>query len=107
MKTVHLTRFLFFPLLFAVACISCKKETEELSVLPLSDYVLTQPGKYIIYHLDSTVFTNFGTSVEVHSYQEKQEVDTEFMDGEGRKAYRVFRSLRAADGTGPWSPAGT
>lgn len=107
MKTVTLTRFLFFPLLFAVACIGCKKETEELSVEPLSDYLPTQTGKYIIYQLDSTVFTNFGTSVELRSYQEKHEVDAEFTDGEGRTAYRVFRFLRAADGTGPWAPAGT
>ncbi len=107
MKPIQSMRLLCFALLFVSACISCKKETEELTVEPLSDYQPTQTGKYIIYQLDSTVFTNFGTVTSVRSYQEKQEVDAEFTDNEGRKAYRIFRSLRAADGTGPWAPAGT
>lgn len=107
MKPVQLLRSVSFAVFFAAVCFGCKKETEEFITEPLADYLPTQLGKYIIYQVDSTVFTNFGTVTVVRSFQEKHEVDAEFTDNQGRKAYRVFRSLRAADGTGHWAPAGT
>lgn len=107
MKPVQLMRTFCVALILAAVCFSCKKETEEFTTEPLSDYLPTQTGKYIIYQLDSTVFTNFGTNTVVRSYQEKHEVDAAYTDNAGRTAYRVFRWLRNADGTGPWAPAGT
>ena len=107
MKTVNLFRSLCVLLFLTAAFSSCKKENEELSTEPLSDYLPTIPGKYIVYRLDSLVFTNFGTNSILRSYQEKHEVDAEFTDNRGRKAFRVFRWLRAADGSGAWAPAGT
>ncbi|MDQ3277879.1 MAG: hypothetical protein M3Q06_06110 [Bacteroidota bacterium] len=107
MKTVQLMRAICAALFIAAVSFGCKKETEELTTEPLADYIPTQPGKYIVYQLDSTLFTNFGTSTVVRSYQEKHQVDAAYMDNEGRTAYRVFRWLRKADGTGPWAPAGT
>jgi hypothetical protein len=86
---------------------SCTKKTDEFTSEPLSDYVSPQVGKYIVYRLDSTVFTNFGTTKEVHSYQEKHVVDAEITDAAGRKGYRVYRFIRDAAGTNPWAPAGS
>ncbi|MEI6950283.1 hypothetical protein V9K67_24090 [Paraflavisolibacter sp. H34] len=94
-----------FLLLAAVA--GCTKE-EEFKTDALSDYLLSQPGKYITYRLDSTVFyPQLGRTQEVHSYQEKHVVDSPFTDNAGRSGYRIFRYLRDVDGTTPWTTAGT
>ena len=74
--------------------------------MPLSDYLPLQVGKYITYELDSTIFTNFGTVVAVHSYQEKQVFDAQVPDNLGRPSYRILRFLRDVSGTQGWSPAG-
>ncbi|MES2882454.1 MAG: hypothetical protein V4676_09925, partial [Bacteroidota bacterium] len=74
---------------------------------PLSDYVAPQVGKYIIYRTDSTVFTQFQSVVEVHSYHEKQIVDAQLTDNLGRTTFRVLRYLRDTLNTQPWAPAGT
>ncbi|HEU4610313.1 MAG TPA: hypothetical protein VFS31_19470, partial [Chitinophagaceae bacterium] len=87
--------------------LGCTRKTEEFTSEPLSDYLPLQVGKYITYRLDSTVFTNFGTVTEVHSYQEKQIVDAQTTDASGRPAYRILRYIRDVAGTQPWAPAGT
>lgn len=86
---------------------SCKKETEEFKAQPVSDYVVTQPGKYIIYRTDSTLFPNFGASTKINSYQEKFEIDAATADNLGRPSYRVFRYIRDTAGTQAWKPQGT
>ena len=70
----------YLLLLFALFFIGCKKQTETFPTATISDFLPLQPGKYIIYRTDSTVFTNFGTSVEIHSYEEKQVVDAQITD---------------------------
>jgi hypothetical protein len=95
--------------LFAVLSLSlfsCSEKTEELETESLSDYLPLQPGKYITYRLDSLVLTDFGKSVETHSYQVKHVVDTEMKDNLGRTSYRVYRYIRNADGSGEWSNNG-
>lgn len=94
-------------LLSAALFFSCKKETEEFQTEPLTEYLPAQPGKYITYRLDSTVFTNFGTATAVRSYQEKNQVDALLTDNLGRPSYRVYRYQRDLAGTQAWRPAGT
>ncbi|HKZ65939.1 MAG TPA: hypothetical protein VJ111_06280 [Chitinophagaceae bacterium] len=81
---------------------SCTDKKEEFLTESLSDYLPLQPGKYITYRIDSLVFTNFERDVETHSYQVKHIVDAEIKDNLGRSSYRIYRSLRNADGTGEW-----
>ncbi len=73
----------------------------------LQELVPLQPGKYITYHLDSTVFTGLGLVREMHSYEEKNVVDAEITDAAGRPSYRIYRFIRPADGSQPWRSAGT
>ena len=86
---------------------SCDKEVENFETAPLSDYVSLQPGKYFIYRTDSTVFTDLGRTEEVHTYQEKDVVDTIITDNLNRTSYRIYRYLRDTAGTQPWVAAGT
>jgi hypothetical protein len=89
-----------------VLIFSCKK-TEEYQTEQISEYVPLAKDKYIIYRLDSTVFTNFNRTTEIHSYQEKNVVDAQITDALGRPSYRVFRYLRDTLGSQPWVPAGS
>ncbi len=81
-----------------VACImffaACKKESEELSILPISDYAPLAVGKYITYSLDSLVYTNFG-AVEAHRFYEVKYLTADSLtDLLGRKAFRIVRYIR-------------
>jgi hypothetical protein len=97
---------LFFLPVIAILFFSCNK-TETLQTALLSDYLPLLSGKYITYRIDSTVFTNFGRSTEIHSYQVKHVVDSMITDNLGRPSYRVFRFIRDASGTQSWQPSGT
>lgn len=95
-----------YPLfLFSIALIifagSCKKSSEDFQTAILNDYSPLAVGKYISYQLDSTIFTNFGTTTETHSYQVKFETDALITDNLGRPAYRIIRYIRKTD-TDPW-----
>src|SRR5690349_17198586 len=87
--------------------LACKSSKEELLPETPADFVSLQPGKYIIYRLDSTVYTNSGRTTEWHSYQERHMVDSSLTDALGRPSWRIFRSLRDVAGSGAWQPAGT
>lgn len=87
--------------------LGCDPQKEELQLEAAADYMSLQPGKYITYRLDSTVFTQQGRNVEIHSYQEKHVIDAEFLDNSGRKSYRVFRYQRDTAGKTSWTPIGT
>ncbi len=89
-----------------LSVLSCKKSTEELNTVPLTDYAPMTVGKYITYQLDSLVFTNFGTVAEMHSYQVKITVDALTTDALGRPAYRLFRYIKY-NGTPNWIPDNT
>ncbi len=81
---------------------SCNK-TEELPVLPLSDYFPLTAGKYVTYSLDSIVYyTNFNVSAVTKNYQVKLLVDAPVTDAQGRPAWRIIRSIRSGT-TGPFT----
>jgi hypothetical protein len=82
---------------------SCN-EKETFNTESLTDYIIPTPGKYITYRLDSTVFTNFGRTTEIHKYQVKYAVDAQVTDNLGQTSYRVFRYIRDTAGLQPWLP---
>jgi hypothetical protein len=98
-------------LLIGCICIlllsACGKEKIELTSPALSDYYPLQVGKYIIYRLDSTVPAPFGTSLITRSYRAKDIIDAEITDGQGRKAYRIFRSITDTNGVAPYRQIAT
>jgi hypothetical protein len=87
---------IFFLYIIAVCFVftGCKKETEDFTLAPISDYAPLVVGKYITYQLDSLVFQNFGTTKVVVSYQVKHEVSGEITDNLERPAYRITRFIR-------------
>jgi hypothetical protein len=95
-------------ILFVLVFAGCSdKKDQEFTVTQASSYFDLQPGKFIIYRVDSTVFTQQGRSEETHVYQEKDFINSQTTDGMGRPSYVVYRYLRDSSGTTPWSSAGT
>jgi len=102
MRAYQFLLLLVIPIIF-----SCDKQTEVYVSEPLSDYTALQTGKYITYRVDSTIFKNFGQTIETHSYQEKNVVDAQITDALDRPSYRILRYLRDVAGTQPWAPSGS
>ncbi len=98
--------------IFSLLLYSCAEEKEifdDRDIKPelLQEYIPLEPGKYIIYKLDSTVFTELGRSEEVHSYQEKHLIQGVLTDNLGRTSYRVYRYIRDSAGKKDWTQNGT
>lgn len=107
MRFLPLSQWSFF-LLATIWLLSCSEKKEQFESETISDYIpQLQPGKYITYRVDSTVFPSFGRSTEVHKYQQKHIVDAMVTDNEGRPSYRIYRYLRDSSGTQPWVNNGT
>jgi hypothetical protein len=100
-------------LLIVFVIFSCKKKTEVIDDTDFQKERLTelimplQPGKYITYRVDSTVFTNFGRNTEVHKYQVKHVVDALVTDNLDRPSFRIFRYISDSAGTQPWQANGS
>jgi hypothetical protein len=96
----------FFLILMTPVFLSmqfCKKQTDAFAITTnVNDYYPLETGKYIIYQMDSTVFTNFETTKEIHSYQVKDIIDAEMTDNLDRRSYRIRRMIRDSAGLTPW-----
>lgn len=91
---------LLFILLGTGFLFSCGKESASFETEKPEDYFNLQPGKYIIYQLDSMVKVPFNdTAFTLNSYQAKDVVDKEITDNMGRRSWRIFRYLRPLNST--------
>jgi hypothetical protein len=80
---------------------ACSRK-ETYPTAPLSTYYPLAVGKYMLYRMDSLVFTNFGQNMEIHSYLVKDTVDDTLYDASGRLTYRVHRFLTDTLFDNPW-----
>lgn len=91
---------------------SCKKKVEVIDDTDYQKERLTelimplQAGKYITYRVDSTVFTNFGRTTEIHKYLVKHVVNAAITDNLDRPSIRVYTYITDTAGTQPWQPNG-
>ena len=95
-----------------VLIVACKKnagfDNTDFQTQRLTELIIPlEKGKYITYRVDSTVFTSFGRTTEIHSYLVKHVVDTLITDNLGRPSFRVFTYLSDTTGTVPWQPNGS
>jgi hypothetical protein len=102
-----------FLIFITIFIFSCKKKVENFDDTDYQRQRLTElimpleKGRYITYRLDSTVFTNFGRTTEIHSYLVKHVVDTLVTDNLGRPSFRIFTYISDTTGTLPWQPNGS
>ncbi|MCB0777906.1 MAG: hypothetical protein KDB99_16495, partial [Chitinophagaceae bacterium] len=106
MRPNLIPRYFLILALVAASFFSCN-EKEVFTSEAIESYIPLQQGKYIVFRLDSLVFTNFGRTIETHRYQEMHEVDTLITDNLGRPSYRIFVYQRDSLGTTPWAPVST
>ncbi len=91
-------KYFGLALLIITLFTACTKQNEIYSTASLSDYFSLQPGKYITYDLDSTVYINFGQKDTVRKYQVKDSVESKITDNLGRPALRIVRYIRKNSG---------
>lgn len=84
----------FLPFCLVLILFSCKKETDNFTTVPASDYYPMQVGQYTDYNLDSTVFLNFGVVRDTIYYQAREIVEDSLLDNMGRRSFRIVRYLR-------------
>lgn len=97
-KLIPLATLILAILLFH----ACSKKTETFQAASISDYYPLELGHSITYRMDSTVFVNFNSTEEVHSYQALDVVDALITDNLNRPSYRIRRYIRDTAGTQPW-----
>lgn len=95
--------YLLLAVVAVLAFQFCTKKLDGFSSAAVSEYYPLEVGKYIVYRLDSTVFTNFETTEEVHSYQVKDIVEGNITDNIGRPSFRIRRMIRDSAGLNPWA----
>jgi phage pi2 protein 07 len=93
---------LFICAVFLISTASCNKSTEVLNTKSIQTFMPLEIGKYILYNLDSTVYTNLGTKIEIRSYQIKDTIQTVTTDNLGRKVFRISRLLRSNTDSNNW-----
>jgi hypothetical protein len=92
------------PLIILTAMVisfeGCSKKTDTYQTEPLTDYYINlEPGKFIRYRLDSTLYIQFGQKDTTISYEAKDEVDGQITDALGRPGWRILRYLRPVGST--------
>lgn len=104
MKTLRRNIAKCCTLLFIAAMAGCKKETEQLNLPQVADYAALQPGKVLVYHLDSTVVDQSGTQLLTTSYLVKDSTGNAYTDNTGRTSYTIYRFITDTLSTSPWQP---
>jgi hypothetical protein len=94
-------------LLTIIAVTSCEKSEGVPAAANMETYYPLATGKYITYRLDSTVYVNFNTIKEVHTYIVQDKIDAIIKDNLGNDAYRIRRMIRSNTDTTQWSDNAT
>ena len=81
-------------LFFILLILSCKKEEKpESEIKGLAYYPLTS-GKFIVYDIDSTVYTELPKDTISYKYRIKEKIADEFTDNQGKRAIRLERYIK-------------
>lgn len=97
---------LLLPIVGVVLLASCRPSPQQQG-LAIDEFVPLNTGKTITYRVDSLVFTQFGRQAETHSYIMRYTIDSSFLDNQGRKSYRVIRTIRDTLQSQPWKTDGS
>jgi hypothetical protein len=89
--------FFYLAAIFALLCSSCKKEEVENTPIYGSEYYPLQIGKFVIYDVDSTVYTQLPKDTIYYKYRIKEKIADSFTDNEGKTAYRLERYIKLFD----------
>jgi len=80
-------------ILLALSFSSCKKTVEEAPDMGF-DYFPVEQGVFVSYQVESIVWDDNNQTVDTTYYQLRTEIDSSFIDNEGRKTYRWKRYIK-------------
>lgn len=80
--------------LFSVLFFSCDKENEAEPIDLGTSYYPTDIGKFVIYEVDSIIYTDLSKDTLVYKYQIKEKFTEEFTDNLGLPAIRIERYIK-------------
>lgn len=106
MQTVHLWTKLLLLITLIVSLASCRPSPPQEG-LSIDEFIPLTTGKTITYRVDSLVFTQFGRQVQTRSYLMRYAIDSSFLDNQGRKSYRMIRTICDTLQSQPWRPDGS
>ncbi|MCC6370690.1 MAG: hypothetical protein IT236_06790 [Bacteroidia bacterium] len=91
------TLFIFSIVALAMA-VSCRKKqvSGDVGLLGLDYYPYTT-GKYIVYDVDSTVYTQLTKDTIYYKYRIKEKIADSFIDNQGNTAFRLERYIKKFD----------
>ena len=89
---------LFITLIICIGCVACTKKTSESNsnVLGLDYYPITA-GKFIVYEVDSTVYTYLTRDTIHYKFLLKEKIADSFIDNTGQTAIRLERFVKKYD----------
>lgn len=90
---------IFLACIVLTALLTACNKKDPFQTVPLENIMQLQPGKYIIYKLDSLNYVNFNRTLATTRYQAKDVVDAAITDNLGRPSWRVIRYLRDSAST--------
>lgn len=93
-KIIQCVFFCILMLCIAFIYSACKKSSIDPVPIDQSYFPLTT-GKYIIYDVDSIVFSDFFDTTDTAHYQLMELVDSSFLDASNQEAFRIIRSRRS------------
>ncbi len=77
-----------------VSLVSCSKKKTANASLPGFDYYPTREGKFVVYDVDSTVFSDLPVDTIYYRYRIKEKIADSFTDNEGQPAIRLERYIK-------------
>lgn len=100
MKAMKYLVYTFSVLILALS--SCKENPENADLDRRLDYFPITAGHWVEYQIDSTVYDLFSGTVYTHTYQVREDFESEFLDNDDRPSVRIERRYREND-TEEWS----
>jgi len=90
----------FLGAIFILAVAGCKKDTPTQVDVGYS-YIPGTVGSWVVYDVDSIVFNLFNASIDTHTYQIREIIESTYLDAQDRETMRIERYRRGST-TGSW-----
>lgn len=89
-----------FGAIFILCMAACKKDA-SIQVDVGYDYIPGTVGEWVIYDVDSIVYDDFLQTVDTHTYQIREIIESTYLDAQNRETMRIERYRRDST-TGAW-----
>lgn len=93
---------IFFPVFFVTFFSCAKKKVPASESLLGLDYYPINKGKFVVYDVDSTVYTDLPKDTIYNKYRIKEKIADSFTDNQGQPAIRLERYIKKYNAFKPY-----